>query len=116
MSSLSAYRDPGTLKGWIICCARRTTQSFEESQAGYRNGMNTFPTLRDIYPDLTEDELAIAEDNLDRYIEITLAIYERVRSSAAQYVEFQTLTRSLRPPYAGDVKVECNESKPLSLS
>ena len=39
---------------------------------------NTTPTLRDLYPNLSEQELAQAEDNLDRYIALVLGIFERV--------------------------------------
>lgn len=43
---------------------------------------NPAPTLRDIYPDLTEEQLKQAEENLDRYLALVLRIYERLRSEA----------------------------------
>jgi hypothetical protein len=41
------------------------------------SGKNPAPTIRDLYPDYTENELAIAEDNLERYLTLVLRIFER---------------------------------------
>ncbi len=38
------------------------------------------PTIRELYPHLNEDQLREAEDNLQRYFEIALRIYERLES------------------------------------
>jgi hypothetical protein len=35
--------------------------------------------LRKLYPQMTEEKLRIAEDNLRRYVEVMVRIYERVR-------------------------------------
>ncbi len=35
-------------------------------------------TIRDLYPHLSEDELAKAEENFDRYLELVWRIYERI--------------------------------------
>jgi hypothetical protein len=35
------------------------------------------PTIRDLYPNFTEQELAEAEDNLERYLTLVLSIFER---------------------------------------
>ena len=35
------------------------------------------PTIRDLYPDYTDQELAEAEDNLERYLKLVLGIFER---------------------------------------
>ena len=35
------------------------------------------PTIRDLYPHYTENELAEAEDNLERYLTLVLRIFER---------------------------------------
>lgn len=35
--------------------------------------------LRKLYPHMTEEELRIAGDNLRRYVEVMVRIYERVR-------------------------------------
>jgi hypothetical protein len=36
------------------------------------------PKIRDLYPNLSEKELAAAEDNLDRYLTLVLRIFERM--------------------------------------
>ena len=41
---------------------------------------NPIPSIRDLYPQLTETELAEAEDNLDRYLALALRIFERIES------------------------------------
>jgi len=40
------------------------------------------PTIRDLYPDLTEAELAEAEDAHDRYLALVLRIFERLQLEA----------------------------------
>lgn len=40
----------------------------------------TTPTLRDLYPDLTDEELREAEENLQGYLEVVLRIYERLQA------------------------------------
>lgn len=42
--------------------------------------MKTPPSLRDLYPTLTEKELKEAEVNLRRYLEIALDIFEEQNS------------------------------------
>ena len=42
--------------------------------------MERDPTIRDLYPDLTEEELRAAELNLDRYVAVALRIFERLES------------------------------------
>lgn len=41
---------------------------------------NPKPTIRDLYPHLSEPELANAEANLERYVALVLRIFERVES------------------------------------
>jgi len=38
------------------------------------------PTIRDLYPHLTDAELERAEDNLERYLIVVLRIFERLES------------------------------------
>jgi len=38
------------------------------------------PTIRDLYPHLDEAQLEKAEENFQRYLDIALRIYERVKS------------------------------------
>lgn len=35
------------------------------------------PTIRDLYPHFTEEQLAEAEEAIDRYLEIVLRVFER---------------------------------------
>jgi hypothetical protein len=37
------------------------------------------PSLKDLYPHLTAEELEIAEDNLERYLAVIIRIAERLR-------------------------------------
>lgn len=37
-------------------------------------------TIRDLYPNCTEEELAKAEENFERYLGLVLQIYERLES------------------------------------
>jgi len=38
------------------------------------------PTIRDLYPDLNEEQLAEVEDSLERYLAVVLRIFERLES------------------------------------
>jgi hypothetical protein len=39
------------------------------------------PTIRDLYPDLNEEQLAEVEDSLERYLALVLRIFERLESA-----------------------------------
>jgi hypothetical protein len=41
------------------------------------------PTISDLYPNLSEDELAEAEQNLDQYLSLVLRIFERMELEKA---------------------------------
>ena len=58
------------------------------------------PEIRDLYPNLTDEELADAEKNLDDYLEVVLRIYERIRSDPEEYTRFKKLVaeRKLQKP------------------
>ena len=43
------------------------------------------PSIRDLYPYLSEKELQAAEENLDAYLELVLEIYERIREDPRTY-------------------------------
>lgn len=51
---------------------------------------NPTPTIRDLYPHLSEKELTEAEDNLDRYLALVLRIFERVESEADPQADLLT--------------------------
>lgn len=40
----------------------------------------TPPTIRDLYPDLNDEELAEVDDTLERYLALVLRIFERLES------------------------------------
>jgi len=42
------------------------------------------PTIRDLYPHFTDEQLVEAEDAHDRYLAIVLRIFERLELEAAQ--------------------------------
>jgi len=44
---------------------------------------NPSPSIRDLYPDLTDKELTEAEDNLERYLALVLRIFERVEAESS---------------------------------
>jgi hypothetical protein len=52
------------------------------------------PTIRDLYPELADDDLVGAEDSLNRYVAVTLGIYERVRQDPKAHARFRGLTDS----------------------
>jgi hypothetical protein len=56
-----------------------------------RNSANP-PTIRDLYPEFSDDELKDAEEHILRYLEITLQIYERISSDPEAYARFKALT------------------------
>jgi hypothetical protein len=52
------------------------------------------PTIRDLYPHLSDEDLKDADENLSRYIELTVRIYERIRNDPEAYARFKALTAS----------------------
>jgi|GEM_PF-3746976 len=42
------------------------------------------PTIHDLYPHLTPEECALAEDNLRRYLLLVLRIFERLEAESAR--------------------------------
>jgi hypothetical protein len=49
------------------------------------------PTLRALYPHLTDEELRVAQDTLEQYIALVLRIYERVAADPAGYAHLRSL-------------------------
>ena len=48
--------------------------------------MNEKPiTIRDLYPHMTEEELAVAEANLKRYVAVIVRIYDRLHSEGKSW-------------------------------
>lgn len=52
---------------------------------------HSIPTIRDLYPHLTDAELAQAEDNLERYIAVVLRIFERLERETSPLASEQDL-------------------------
>jgi len=53
---------------------------YEYRTGGYKLCLmdeNYAPTIRDLYPHFTDEQLAEAEDNLERYLTLALSIFER---------------------------------------
>ena len=53
------------------------------------------PTIRDLYPNLSEKEIAVAEDNLEQYLLLMLRIYERIQGDPESYARFRALTEKI---------------------
>lgn len=66
------------------------------------------PTIRALYPNLSEDELAEAEQNLDQYLSLVLRIFERM-----ELEKTNSLTRSEGTLSYGPTKQESSK-QPLS--
>lgn len=49
------------------------------------------PRLRKLYPHLSDEEMIIAEENLDAYIELTWNMYQRIRRDPEEYARFKKL-------------------------
>lgn len=45
------------------------------------------PTIRELYPNLSEKELAEAEENLDQYLLVILRIFERLERESEDTAE-----------------------------
>ena len=62
-------------------------------------------TLRDLYPDYSDEQLEEAEANLERYLAVMMRIAERLRSEGYDLAA-PDLTRSQTNASIPDVKVE----------
>src|SRR5438093_9624931 len=51
-------------------------------------------TIRDLYPRLADAELREAEENMERYLELELRVYERILGDPEAYARFKALTAS----------------------
>jgi len=55
-------------------------------------------TIRELYPELDDEQLKKAEENLERYLELAMRIYERIRNDPDAYAQFKALTDSSQNP------------------
>lgn len=44
-----------------------------------------FITIRDLYPHMSAEELAVAEANLRRYVAVVVRIYERLKAEGKSW-------------------------------
>jgi hypothetical protein len=51
-------------------------------------------TVSNLYPTLDEDQVKEAAENLARYTELVLRIYERIKADPEAYARFKALTES----------------------
>jgi hypothetical protein len=58
----------------------------------------TVPTIYDLYPTLSEQEAIEAQENLRRYVQLALEIYERIRENPQLYATLRHLTDSQAHP------------------
>ena len=54
------------------------------------------PSLRELYPDATDEELAEADANLAAVVELARRMYERIRNDPESYQQFRALTTKLQ--------------------
>ena len=75
--------------------------------------MEQEPSIRQLYPDLTEEQAAEAEDNLARYIAVMARIYTRVRAEQGPEAAFGLahgdLTHSERPSTIQTERSKCSQ-------
>ena len=53
-------------------------------------------TIRGLYPNLSEDQLNEAEEILERYIELAVRMYKRIKADPEAYAQFIALTDERR--------------------
>lgn len=49
-------------------------------------------TIQDLYPHLNEEQLKEAEETLERYIELSIQMYRRIKADPEAYAQFIALT------------------------
>jgi len=54
--------------------------------------------MRDLYPHMSEAELAVAEANLKRYVALIVRIYDRLKSEGKSWPDPPDLTTSGKHP------------------
>jgi hypothetical protein len=56
-------------------------------------------SVGDLYPHLNDEQLREPDENLERYLQLALRIYDRIRQDPDAYARFKTLTASLSRDY-----------------
>lgn len=70
-------------------------------------------TIKDLYPHLTDEQLREAEENLDRYLEHALRVYERLRADPEAWARYKALTASDRAPTINEKESPASHSSSL---
>ena len=95
--------------GTVRCSAWQVRAHVLRTPFRYAEIMSNNPTLkdreitiRDLYPHLADEELQVAEENLERYLELELRVYERILGDPEAYARFKALTASRTEPSMED--------------
>ena len=67
------------------------------------------PTLRELYPDLNENELKHAEEQLDYYLVECLETFDEIKANPEQYEILQALTAEMTKLRMGDTLLKEQE-------
>lgn len=54
---------------------------FSQGRDNAKNSAQPELTIKDVYPELSAEEQKVAEENLERYLEVVMRIFERINSS-----------------------------------
>ena len=57
---------------------------------------NRVPTLRELYPHLSDDKLTEVEERIDRHIRIVMDMYERISADPVEYAKLKKKLAELR--------------------
>lgn len=68
----------------------------ERHMSKEKSGNKPTITIRNLYPYLNDEQLKEAEENLTRYVELVLRIYERIQKDPEASTRFRVLTASGR--------------------
>lgn len=66
-------------------------------------------TIRDLYPNLNDEQLREAEEILERYIELAVQMYNRIKADPEAYAELIALTDKRRA-----ARIKGKQSNPSS--
>jgi hypothetical protein len=62
------------------------------------SGQDRGIAIRDLYPDLNDDQLRNAATHLHEYFDFVFELYERIRRDPEAYERFRALTKARRNP------------------
>lgn len=53
-------------------------------------------SLRDLFPDLNEEELKLAKERIEDYLSFTVRLYDNIRADPERYAHFKELSKQRR--------------------